>query len=172
MRTNLRLALRIPAAFLLAAGLGACGSLRPAGTLPAGTSIAEARQSLVGPSGEYALPGGGTRLEFRQGSFGRETYMLDFDASGRLVANRQVLTPQTFATIQPGMTQNDVLARIGRPAFVFPIGWQQSQVWNYRFGGLDGDCVVFQVSISNASRTVTEAGPNTDPACNHGSERS
>ena len=107
-----------------------------------------------------------------QGSFGRETYMLDFDASGRLVTNRQVLTPQTFATIQPGMTQDDVLVRIGRPAFVFPVGWQQSQVWNYRFGGLDGDCVVFQVSISNATRTVTEAGPNTDPACNHSSERS
>jgi len=172
MRTKLRPALRIPAAFLLAAGLGACGSLRPAGTLAPGTPIAEARQALVGPSGEYPLPGGGTRLEFRQGSFGRETYMLDFDASGRLVANRQVLTPQTFATIQPGMTQDDVLVRIGRPAFVFPIGWQQSQVWNYRFGGLDGDCVVFQVSISNSTRTVTEAGPNTDPACNHGSERS
>ena len=173
MRTTFRSALRLPIACLLAAGLGACGSLRPAGSLPPGTPIAEARQSFGGPSGEYALAGGGTRLEFRQGSFGRETYMLDFDASGRLVASRQVLTPQTFATIQPGMTQDDVLARIGRPAFVVPVGWQQSQVWSYRFGGLEGDCVVFQVSISNASHTVTDAGPNTDPACNRGgSERS
>jgi len=99
--------------------------------------------------------------------------MLDFDASGRLVANRQVLTPQTFATIQPGMTQDDVLSRIGRPAFVVPVGWQQLQVWSYRFGGLEGDCVVFQISISNASHTVTDAGPNTDPSCNRGgSERS
>ena len=139
------------------------------GTLPAGTPIADARQSLGGPSAEYAVPGGGTRLEFRQG---RETYLLDFDAGGRLAASRQVLTPQTFATIQPGMSQDDVLARIGRPAFVFGIGLQHSTVWNYRFGGLDGDCVVFQVSISNASHTVTEAGQNTDPACDHGSERS
>jgi len=172
MDAQLRPALRCSAAIVIAAALAACGSLRPAGTLPPGTPIAEARQALGGPSGEYALPGGGTRLEFRQGAFGRETYMLDFDPSGRLVASRQVLTPQTFATIQPGMTQDDVLARIGRPAFVFPVGWQQSQVWNYRFGGLDGDCVVFQVSISNASHTVTDAGPNTDPACDHASERS
>ncbi len=172
METKLRSVLRCSAALLLVAGLGACGSLRPAGTLSPGTPIAEARQSLGGPSGEYALRGGGTRLEFRQGSFGRETYMLDFDVSGRLVSSRQVLTPQTFATIQPGMTQDDVLARIGRPAFVFSVGWQRSKVWNYRFGGLDGDCVVFQVSISDASHTVTEAGPNTDPACDHGSERS
>ena len=170
MRTTLRCALRIiPSVLLLSTGLGACGSLRPAGTLPPGTPIADARQSLGGPSGEYALLGGATRLEFRQG---RETYLLDFDAGGRLASSRQVLTPQTFATIQPGMTQDDVLTRIGHPAFVFGIGWQQSTVWNYRFGGLDGDCVVFQVSISNATRMVTEAGPNTDPACDHASERS
>jgi hypothetical protein len=172
MKTKLRPALRIVAAVLLASGLGACGSLRPASSLPPGTPIAEARRALGGPSGEYPLPGGGTRLEFRQGTFGHETHMLDFDAGGRLVATRQVLTPQSFATIQPGMTQGDVLARIGRPSFMFAIGWQQSQVWNYRFGGLEGDCVVFQVSISNATHTVTETGPNTDPACDRSSERS
>ncbi len=166
---NLRSVLHCSAAIFFAAGLAACST---AGGLAPGTSIAEARHSLGGPSGEYALAGGGARLEFRQGSFGRETYMLDFDAGGRLVSSRQVLTPQDFATIVPGMTQDDVLVRIGRPAFVFPVGWQQSQVWNYRFGGLDGDCVVFQVSIGNASHTVTEASPNTDPACSRGSGRS
>ena len=170
MDTRLRSIVRCSAAAFLVAALGACASV---GSIAPGTSIADARLTRGGPSGEYALPGGGTRLEFRQGSYGRETYMLDFDASGRLVANRQVLTPQTFATIQPGMTQDDVLSRIGRPAFVVPVGWQQLQVWSYRFGGLEGDCVVFQVSISNASHTVTDAGPNTDPACNRGgSERS
>jgi hypothetical protein len=162
----------VPVLCLLAAALAACGSLRPAASLPPGTAIDEARHALGGVSGEYALAGGGTRLEFRQGSFGRETYMLDFDASGRLVTSRQVLTPQTFATILPGMTQDDVLFRIGRPAFIVPVGWQKLQVWSYRFGGLDGDCVVFQVSISNANHTVTDTGPNTDPACDHASDRS
>ena len=136
--------------------------------LPPGATIAEARQSFGGVSAEYPLPNGGTRLEFRQGSFGRETYMLDFDASGRLVSSEQVLTPANFATIAQGMTPEQVLRRIGHPAFVFPVGWQQLQVWNYRFGGLEGDCVVFQVSISNATRTVTDAGPNTDPVCSQG----
>jgi hypothetical protein len=153
------------------AALAACAVLRPPGGLPPGTSIDEARRSFGGPSGEYTLPGGGTRLEFRQGSFGKQTYMLDFDAGGRLVATQQVLTPANFATITPGMGQSEVLVRIGRPAFVFPVGWQQLQVWNYRFGGLEGDCVVFQVSISNATRTVTDVGPNTDPACDRAGDR-
>ena len=150
------------------ASLGACSSMRGPASLPPGATIADARQTFGGASGEYALPSGGTRLEFRQG---RATQMLDFDASGRLVSSQQVLNPQTFATITPGMTQEQVLARIGRPAFVFPVGWQQLQVWNYRFGGMEGDCVVFQVSISNATRTVADAGPNTDPACDHGGDR-
>jgi hypothetical protein len=163
--------LRVVAALLLGAAVSACAAFRPPGALPPGTPIAEARQSFGGPSGEYALPGGGTRLEYRQGSFGRQTYMLDFDAAGRLVSSQQVLTPDTFATITPGMSQDDVLSRIGRPAFVFPVGWQKLQVWNYRFGGLEGDCVVFQVSISNSTHTVSEAGQNTDPACDRSGDR-
>ena len=153
-------------AVLLIASLTACAGLRPPGGLPVGTPIAEARQAFGGPSAEYPLADGGTRLEFRQGSFGRQTYMLDFDAGGRLVASHQVLTPANFAEIRPGMSQQDVLVRIGQPAYTFPVGWQNLQVWNYRFAGLEGDCVVLQVSISNATRTVTDTGPNTDPVCN------
>ena len=51
----------------LAAALAGCGALAPGG-LPPGTKIADARQALFKPSGEYALPGGGTRLEFAQGA--------------------------------------------------------------------------------------------------------
>ena len=155
----------VVAVLLAAAALAACASLRAPGALPAGTPIAEARQSFGGPSAEYPLADGGTRLEFRQG---RQTYLLAFDAGGHLVSTRQVLNPETFATITPGMTHDEVLARIGRPAFVTPIGWQKLQLWSYRFGGLEGDCVVFQVSIGNATHTVADTGPNMDPACDHG----
>ena len=92
------------------------------GALPPGTPIADARKSLGGVSGEYPLPDGGTRLEFRQGNFGKQTFMLDFDAKGALVSSKQVLTPETFATITPGLTSEQVLMRIGHPAFVVPVG--------------------------------------------------
>jgi hypothetical protein len=157
-----RRALRAAAVLLSGVALAGCGAMHAPGGLPLGTPIAEARQWFAGASGEYPLPGGATRLEFRQG---RQTYMLDFDASGHLVSTRQVLTPETFATITTGMAQDEVLARIGRPAFVTPIGWQQQQLWSYRFAGMEGDCVVFQVSIANATHTVSDTGPNMDPAC-------
>jgi len=78
----------------------------------------------------------------------------------------------TFATITPGLTPEEVLMRIGHPAYVFPVGYQKLQVWNYRFAGMEGDCVVFQVSISNVTGIVSDAGPNTDPACSRGGDKS
>ena len=142
----------------------ACGILHPPGGLPLGTPIDQARQ-LGGQTGEYPLPGGGVRLEFARGGFAKRTDMLDFDASGRLVANRQVMNAADFATIKPGMTQADVLSRIGRPVGVFPIGYQQLQVWNWRFPNPEGDCVLFQVSFANSTGLVTETGRGYDPAC-------
>ena len=162
------LAAVLAAVLALIAALAGCAILTTGG-LPAGTPIAQVRQSWLAPTGEYALPGGGTRLEYARGSFGRETYMLDFDANGSLLSSQQVLTEQNFATIEPGMSGQDVRMRLGRPAHVFNVGWQKLQVWNYSFFG--GDCVWFQVSISNADQRVTAAGNGHDPACDGPSTR-
>ena len=150
--------LALPVACAL--GLGACASLRP-DSLPVGTPIAQARQMFFKPSDEFALRDGATRLEFLQG---KQTFMLDFDANGLLIASQQVLDAAHFAEIKPGMPEGEVLVRLGRPVQIFGVGWQKLQhVWNYRYWG--GDCVWFQVSISDATRQVTEAGVGSDPVC-------
>lgn len=151
------------AATLLLVGLAGCAA---PGGLPLGTSIAQAENGLIRPSGRYALPGGGTRLEFAQGAFGKQTYMLDFDAGGRLVASTQVLTEANLGRVTPGMSSEEVRMRVGRPAEVFSVPWQRLHVWNYRY--VEGDCVWYQVSIGDASQKVTAAGTGTDPACDLG----
>ena len=149
------------------ASLAACAGMAP-GSLPPGTSISQARAAFLGPTGEYPLPGGGTRLEFARGAHGKQTYMLDFDASGSLVASRQVLTERNFATITPGLPATEVRMRLGRPAEIFNVGWQRLQVWNYRYD--PGDCVWYQISIDEGGR-VTESNYGTDPACDAGASR-
>ena len=153
--------------------LAGCGALRP-GALPLGTPIDEARQTNGRPTGEYELPAGGRRLEYALGSFGKLTYMLDFDAQGRLVKSEQVLDEAHFATIQPGMSSAEVRMRLGRPAWVYGVAYpQRASVWNYRY--FEGDCVWFQVSIG-AAGTVIDAAQGPDPACDgpsddrHGSD--
>ena len=147
--------------------LGACASLAPGG-LPPGTSIAQARASFLGPTGEYPLPGGGTRLEFARGAHGKQTYMLDFDAAGSLVSSEQVLTEQNFAMIVPGLPAKEVRMRLGRPAEVFNVPWQRLQVWNYRY--YPGDCVWYQISINEGGR-VTESNYGSDPICDAAGSR-
>ena len=157
-------------AVLLAAAsilMTACAFFSPA-SVPLGTSIDDVRRSSPAPTGTYALPGGGRRLEFAQGSFGRQTFMLDFDSAGMLVATQQVLTRANFDQIVPGMSGDEVLMRLGRPANVFGVPWQRLHVWNYRFFG--GDCHWFQVSVSD-SGPVTEASLGWDPACDGPNER-
>ena len=149
----------------LAAVLGGCGSMAPGG-LPPGTPIAEARGGIIKPTEEFALPDGGTRLEFAQGSFGKQTFMLDFDAKGVLVSTTQVLTEDNFATIVPGTPAAEVRIRLGRPADVIYVSRQGLKVWNYRF--FRGDCVWFQISIDDATQQVTAASMGSDPACDAG----
>lgn len=142
--------------------LGGCAT-SASGGLPPGTNIAEARRALFGPTGEYALPGGGTRLEFAHGGLAKQTYMLDFDDSGTLVASRQVLTESNLSTIAPGMPEAELRRSFGRPVWVFGINHPRGQVWNYRFAG--GDCVWYQVTVGDADHRVVESGIGTDPAC-------
>lgn len=157
---------KLAALAVLIAALGACATT---GGVPAGTPIAQVRQAWPGPQAEHALPGGGTRLEFNQGVRGKETWMLDFDAQGLLVSSTQVLTQANLATIAPGMPVAEVRLRLGQPADVFGLPRQRQQVWNYRFA--DGDCVLFQVSILDATQQVVEIGQARDPACDGPKDR-
>ena len=145
-----------------------CTVLAPA-SLPSGMPIADARGRFAGPVAEYPLPGGGTRLEFAQGRYGREKHMLDFDASGRLVTTTQVLTEANLARMVPGTPRDAVRLQLGRPAAVMNVPWQKLQIWNYRFAG--ADCVWFQISISDVTNLVTEASTGLDPACDGPNER-
>ncbi len=151
---------RMPQALLvvLAHAMAGCASIAPA-SLPIGTPIEEARQLTFGPTDAFELPGGGTRLAFNKG---KQTFMLDFDAGGQLVARSQALTEANFATVHPGLSRRDVLVKLGRPGQVFRVGYQRLDVWNYRFA--DGDCVWFQISIDDAG-IVTDAAMGQDPAC-------
>lgn len=150
----------------LALALGLCGcagmSFGPP-SLPPGTTVAEATRVLGRPTAEHQLPGGVRRLEYWGGTFAKSTYMVDFDAGGRLVAMEQVLTEANFYALPAGITRDELRARMGPPASTFAIRRQGIQVWNYRYQ--TNDCLWFQVSIRDADGRVAETTRGMDPAC-------
>ena len=92
--------------------LGACASSYGPQSLRTGASLNDVTQALGAPTGRYA-PAGGERIEYARGPYGRHTYMLDFDAQGRLTSWRQVLAEPVFDDIRVGMTRDELLGGIG-----------------------------------------------------------
>jgi hypothetical protein len=140
--------------------------------LPAGADEAAVRQAWGQPTGRYALPGGGSRLEYATGPYGRQTWMVDLDASGRSTGPpRDVLERRSLEAAQaevPGMTRDELLRRLGRPGDVRSGGWQGGQVWSWRFES--PFCLWFQTSIGDDGR-VRDGAFGPDPLCDHDDDR-
>lgn len=151
------LALLLPALLLSACATGyGPGALRP------GDPIDAARAQMGPPTGEYPHADGSRRLEFARGPFGKHTYMLDFDAQGRLQRAQQVLTETNFATIQAGMTAAQVREQLGRPARVWSVRYHDQTVWSYRYD--TPFCQLFHVGLTPAG-VVEDTSFGPDPLC-------
>lgn len=78
------------------------------------------------------------------------------------------LTEADFAALRPGITQQEVLAKVGRPTWVFGVRQESLSIWNYRFNR--NDCVIYQLSM-RPDGTLRDAAPGYDPACDGPSGR-
>lgn len=150
------------AAALAALALAACTAYGP-GDVRTGQSADDVARSMGAPTARYALPDGGTRVEYARGPYGKHTYMVDTDAAGRVTGWRQVLDEKNFNALPVGMPADDVLRTIGTPSERFAIPRQGLQIWNYRYE--TPFCIWFQVSVDPRERRVRETGYGPDPHC-------
>lgn len=121
------------------------------------------------PTGRYTLPGGGTRLEYATGPYGRTTWMVDLDSAGRVTGARQVLTDTFLMQMQiriPGMPRDELLREVGRPGERRAGSFLQGgEIWSWRY--VTNDCLWFQVSIGDDG--VARSGSfGIDPVCDAG----
>lgn len=119
------------AAGLLLAGCAVFSPVQP------GMSRAEVLSRLGTPTAVVALPAG-ERLQYSSQPFGQTATMVDLDASGHVLRERQVLTAAEFARIQPGWSRADVLREFGHPAKIDRVYSWDGDVWTYRWRA-DGD---------------------------------
>jgi hypothetical protein len=152
--------------FLLALLLPACSGYAPPAALIGMDRAAVITQ--MGPADSERLIGGARRLEFPRGPYGKHTWFVYFDATGRASHAEQVLTEQNFMRINAGMLQDEVLTLLGRPGEVRLLGRSRGMVWSYRYE--NNDCRWFQVELS-LEKEVRSAGYGEPPECNR-SDRS
>lgn len=152
------------AALLAALSLVACAGYGPS-QLRAGQSAEEVTQAMGAPTAIYALPGGAQRVEYARGPFGRQTWMIDIDAGGHVSGWSQVLSEANFNALPNGITRDELLRRLGTPGERHRIGWQQRDLWAWRYP--TNDCLWFTASL-DAEQRVVDSGYGIDPRCDAG----
>ena len=103
--------------------------------------------------------GGGARtLEYNRQPAGQRNYMITIGADGTMSALRQVLTPENFARITPGMEMQEVRRRLGKPAKVTPYALSGETHHDWRFLEPPTTPLVFSVITTDGrsvARTMT-----------------
>ena len=96
--------------------------------------------------------GGGVGVSAPLGGYGQAPYVV---SEGEQV-------------IQPGMTSDEVIQRLGYPYYRFGVRQDNATIWNYRMRY--GSCLIYQVSIL-PNGIVKDASEGPDPACDGPSGR-
>ncbi len=142
--------------------LAACAHPWNSVNLPPGTP----REAVIARAGQpvavVPLPGGGQRLQYTLQPLGQYAFMVDLDASGRVVQSRQVLTEREFNRIEPGRwTIADVQREFGPPARVDGVASWSGPIWTYRWRDLGGADMFYYVYFDSRG-VVQRAHPGME----------
>lgn len=110
---------------------------------------------------------GGTRIfEYNRQPAGTQNYMIGIGPDGKMNSLRQVLNPDNFRRIQPGMGVEDVRRMLGKPASQVPYALKREVVWSWRFQDpSENSKKMFHVVFNPEYRVIrTETGPDMDSA--------
>ena len=154
----MRFSMFLPA--VVAFFLTACSGYAPSAN-PTGMTADQVIAQMGTPETRRTVEGG-SRLEYPRGPFGKHTWFVYLDPTGRVVRTEQVLNERNFLNINPGMTQDEVRMMLGRPGAVYTLGRSRGVVWNYRYE--NPFCRWYQVEIDQEQK-VRSAGYGEPPEC-------
>lgn len=127
-----------------------------------GSSSNEVQTALGVPAAIVPRPGGGTTWEYPSGPLGLQTFLAEFDASGKFVSCRQVLTDDNLQKIGVGMQQDQVRALIGPPWRADAIKRKDETVWDYLYRDTWGYRVEFSVMFDPNGKVTSRASRRLD----------
>lgn len=153
-------------AALLCGALSGCASYSGSSLKPGASTQADARSVMGEPAAKHAFAAGAPYVEsweYPRGPFGRHTFMLRFDAQGKLNAIDQVLTVGNVARIRIGEDGRTEVSRLlGRPATVFPLRGG-GEAWDYAAYANDGQMRKIRLIVNFDERgRASSAGESYD----------
>ena len=117
-----------------------------------------------GPPDQVWDEGNGSRtLEYNRQPAGQVNYMITIGPDGRMTALRQVLTPETFARVSPGMRMDEVRRLLGKPAKVTPYDLKKETWADWRYLEAPNQSKVFTVIYGPDQFVLrTQTGADTE----------
>ncbi|MEO7391723.1 MAG: hypothetical protein ABIU58_06085 [Ramlibacter sp.] len=142
--------------------LSACaGNLFGSYDIPPG-SAREAVIARMGQPQRVVSLTAGERYQYSLQPHGQFAWMIDLDASGRVVQSRQVLTKANFNRIEPGKwTRDDVEREFGRPAWVDGVASWKGPIMTYRWRDTVGSDMFYWVYLDEQN-IVRRAHPGME----------
>jgi hypothetical protein len=126
---------------------------------------ADVRARFGEPEKVWDGPGGARVFEYNRQPAGQKNYMITIGTDGKMAALRQVLTPENFAKVQPGMMMEDVRKLLGKPAKVTPYELKKETAYDWRYLQPPNTAMVFTTWFNpdlTVVRTTTAADPDAD----------
>lgn len=93
----------------------------------------DVRKAFGEPETIWPEADGARTFEYPRQPMGHRNYMITIGADGVMTALRQVLTPHVFAQIEPGMTQEQVRRKLGKPAKRMTYNLKQETDWDWNW---------------------------------------
>lgn len=133
---------------------------------------ADVRDAMGTPEMVWDEGAGRRTFEYNRQPAGHVNYMITLGPDGRLQAIRQVLVPEEFARVKPGMHYDEVRRMLGKPAKDVWYPLSQEHHVNWRFLQDPTTSAMFTV-VLDAQRVVRRAstGPDLDEQNRSGGRR-
>lgn len=169
MRTGIKAVLLAGASALLL-GLAGCDQQAIKELEEGVATEADVRARFGEPEKIWDAPDGGRTFEYNRQPAGHRNYMITIGTDGKMSALRQVLTPQNFAKVQPGMMMEEVRKMLGKPARITPFERQGEVAYDWRYLESPNTHMVFTVFFDRDYR-VLRTGSVVDPEQSSGGSR-
>ena len=159
----MRILTYLAAAVVAALALVACDQQRISELEEGLSTEAEVRERFGVPDYIWDEGGGARTLEYNRQPAGERNYMITIGPDGKMSALRQVLTPDNFRRVQPGMGVEQVRRMLGKPARQVPYALQNEVTWTWKFLEPPSTTKAFNVIFSPDYRVLrSEVGPDPD----------
>ncbi|VTU21722.1 SmpA / OmlA family protein [Variovorax sp. PBL-E5] len=150
----------MPALFAGVLGLTACDPQRISELEEGVSTEADVRARFGEP--ENIWDGAGGRVfEYDRQPQGQKNYMITIGPDGKMAALRQVLTPENFARVQPGMTAQALRRLLGKPARRTPYPLKNETEWEWRWMQPPNSPMVF-TAVLGEDQHVLRSGSSPD----------